>query len=360
MWLVLLCLVFGLGLISAAGWATGWNERQAVLQQRRAVLSSGLVYELDPARQEPAAEGRLVHATGRLVVPGTRLDRDFEVFASGVALLDRRVEMFQWQQEGSGPYTYKGVWSEKPIDSRAFSEKGHANPEFLRRELRIVAPRAAIGLLTISYDSIWQLGPAVPFVPTQASGAKLTPTGLYSGADPEHPAVGDLRVRYSIVRPDVVSVLGLLSQGTLRPFALEGRDLLVARTGTFSAVALAEVAPPVSSDVIWGLRGATAFGLLVGFWLLMQPAGALGDALERRRPLLADLVATGPLLIALALTVFSWALLAGVVWLRYRVLWGGAVVGAGLLLAGWMGWIVWTRWVFLQPVEYTPTRVREG
>jgi hypothetical protein len=172
---------------------------------------------------DPANEGRLVTIEGTLSVKKPPRDTQLGIGADAVMLL-RFAEMLQWQERCAGAScTYQQVWSPQVIDSRKFREpEGHKNPErlpittgrFSAGELRLgafVVDAAALGNYRL--DSALQTKP-VPFpvkdaeLPSNLAISFREVNGALYAGDPDHRAVGDLRISYRIIPAGNVELTG--------------------------------------------------------------------------------------------------------------------------------------------------------
>ncbi|HEY6892769.1 MAG TPA: TMEM43 family protein [Rhodanobacteraceae bacterium] len=172
---------------------------------------------------DPANEGRLVTIEGALSVKKPARDTQLGIDADAVMLL-RFAEMLQWQEKCNGATcTYQQVWSPQVIDSRKFREpEGHRNPErlpittgrFSAGEVRLGAfliDAAALGNYRL--DSSLQTKP-VPFpvkdaaLPSNLAISFREVNGALYAGDPEHRAVGDLRISYRIIPAGTVELVG--------------------------------------------------------------------------------------------------------------------------------------------------------
>jgi hypothetical protein len=172
---------------------------------------------------DPANEGRLVRLDGTLSVVKPARDTQLGIGADAVMLL-RFAEMLQWQERCSGTScTYQEVWSPLLIDSRKFREQeGHRNPErlpitsgrFSAGEMRLGAfavDAAALGNYRL--DSALQTKP-VPYpvkdaeLPSNLAVSFRELNGVLYAGDPEHRAVGDVRVSYRIIPAGKVELIG--------------------------------------------------------------------------------------------------------------------------------------------------------
>src|SRR5450756_1875270 len=106
--------------------------------------AAGLVVTVEPARVDPANEGKLVHVNGEVKAVAPLRDPEFRVAVTGLRLI-RTVEMYQWKAEkhterhttlggsedSSTTYTYHLTWNGSRIDSSHFRrpERRFARPE---------------------------------------------------------------------------------------------------------------------------------------------------------------------------------------------------------------------------------------
>ena len=174
-------------------------------------------------RIDPANEGRLVTVAGTLSVTKPPRDTQLGIGADGIMLL-RFAEMLQWQEKCNGASCiYQQVWSPQAIDSRKFREQeGHKNPErlpittgrFSAGEVRLGAflvDAAALGNYRL--DSALQTKP-VPYpvkdaeLPSNLAISFREVNGALYAGDPEHRAVGDLRISYRVIPAGNVELVG--------------------------------------------------------------------------------------------------------------------------------------------------------
>jgi hypothetical protein len=172
---------------------------------------------------DPANEGRIVKIDGTLSVVKPPRDTQLGIGADAVMLL-RFAEMLQWQEHCAGAdCTYQQVWSPLAIDSRKFRQpEGHRNPErlpitsgrFSAGEMRLGAfavDAAALG--NYRFDSALQTKP-VPYpvkdaqLPSNLAVSFREVNGVLYAGDPEHRAVGDVRVSYRIIPSGRVELTG--------------------------------------------------------------------------------------------------------------------------------------------------------
>lgn len=178
-------------------------------------------------RIDPANQGRLIEVSGQLRGADPPRDEQFGIHAQAGAIgLMRGVEMRQWEEScAQDSCKYEQVWSGELIDSSGFRERqGHQNPQrspfdgqlFNAAELRLGAfrfdPELAAQVL-FDDDSPVPLPVRASQLPPNLAATFSDREGMLYTGDPEHPAVGDVRVRYHVVGPIEVSSLRGVQDG---------------------------------------------------------------------------------------------------------------------------------------------------
>lgn len=176
-------------------------------------------------RIDPANENRAVVVKGRLRVAAPARDTQLGISADAVMLL-RFAEMLQWQEQCSGgECRYAKVWSPQLISSRRFREQeGHENPARLPlTSARFSAGDVRLGAFRVDAAMIgnYRLASALQAKPVAypVSASSLPQNlaisfrdrngALYAGDDPEHPAIGDVRVSYRVIPALDVEMTGV-------------------------------------------------------------------------------------------------------------------------------------------------------
>lgn len=348
----------GAVIVAAALPAMWCNEGRAITTARSLEEGQGAVVRVASDAVDPANEGRLVHLTGQAETTETLRDPDFGISASAIRLV-RTTQMYQWQEResettrdkpggGTGTetvktYSYFRTWSEKAIDSDRFhSSTSAANPGPLPFASRTFAAETVkLGAFTLSrplVDQIKQREP-LPITPTLAaalprsSGMRLVDGGFYRGLDPASPRVGDLRVQFSVVRPQPVSVVAAQLGTTLAPYQTRAGDtLLMLEPGRRSAESMFRLATAVDRVLTWILRGAGLALVFVGVLLVFRPIAVLGSLV----PVVGSLLGAGLWLFSLGFAaVLSCATIA-LAWVFYRPLFALTLLLAALLTLAWL------------------------
>jgi hypothetical protein len=261
--------------------------------------------------------------------------------------------MYQWKESketetrkklGGGEetvttYTYRKEWSSFLNDSSNFQEpSGHENPsEFPYDSMTWDAETVPVGAFFLSADLISQLSNfsdlPVRDVPEGAAwpeNAKTNKGGIYLGADPAQPQVGDARIKFSVVEPGPVSIVAAQAGDSFAEYRTKaGGTIGMITAGKVSAQQMFEDAIAQNTLITWLVRLGGFILLWIGFALLFAPLSVLADIV----PLFGSLVgaATGLvaflLALAVALTIIAFA------WLFFRPLLGVTLLILAIIAA---------------------------
>lgn len=347
-------VLFGLLLLVVGIVLLFWNEGRAVRTYRSLAEGKGLVVSVDPARVDPANEGKLVHVSGEAKAPGRVSDGEFGVTTEGLAL-ERKAQMYQWKEQsqtetrkklGGGEesvttYTYTQVWSDRRIDSASFKRPaGHANPEMRYPGKEFYAKDAKLGAFRLDDPVLSQLS-ATRDVPLDANlvnslrgrlggQAQAHDGGLYIGANPGEPRVGDLRITFAAAPEGPTSVIGRQAAGGFAPYQTHAGDrLLMAETGMKTSDQMFKEAADENRILTWILRLVGAILVFVAFALMLKPLEVVADVV----PLIGDIVGFGAGIAAALLTAIVAPLVVAVAWFWYRPLVSLVLIAVGLAVA---------------------------
>jgi len=347
-------ILVGLVLIAGACAGLFWNEGRAVTTQRSLAEGAGQVTNIPSERVVPENEGKLVHVAGPFATKAPLVDPEFQVSATG-AVLERRVEMFQWKEdketetqknfggseERKTTYKYTKVWSSSQIDSKRFRvTSGHSNPQMRYRGQTIAAKDATVGafqpsdavLRRLAAGEKMALAPSLAEQLSQRLGRKvqIVDGEIYLGDNPDNPAVGDLRISYKLANPSVVSIVGRQAGTDFAPFQTKAGDaLLFVKSGNVDAAQIFKQAQDENRIMTWIFRAVGLLFMMVGFTLLMGPLVALGDIV----PFIGSLLGAGAMLIGMVLTAIVGPTVMAIAWLWYRPLVGIGMIAFGLAVA---------------------------
>ena len=351
----------GLVVIIVAIGVLFWNEGRSIKAYRALVEGAGLVVSVDAAAVDAANEGKLVHITGAVAPDGTPGDEEFGIFAEGAVALGREVEMYQWvessesksetklggSEETVTTYSYKKEWRSGHADSSEFRQpEGHENPAPVVESHRFRIDSATVGAFSVPGYEVADLASetAVKLNAEDAerAGAVLGVTvhvereGLYAGADPARPEVGDLRIRFNRADLAEASFVGVQSGEWLETYtASNGREIFLGAAGRESAATMFAAAQSENTLITWLVRLGGLVGLLVGFLMLFSIFGVLGDVV----PFIGSLVRMGTGLTAVILTALIGPLVIAIGWFAYRPVLAVAILLGGALTAGAIIWL---------------------
>lgn len=346
----------GVVLVCAALPAMWCNEGRAVTTARSLEEGQGAVISIASDRLDPAHEGALVHLSGRAETEETLVDPDFGVSTTAVKLL-RTTEMYQWREHeqsetrdkpGGGKetvktYTYSLGWSERTIDSSSFHQSwSHENPgpvpfpstTFVARAVRLGAftlSRALVDEIDVAEDLPVSSGMATA-LPRQ-TGMRLVEAGYYRGHDPAQPNLGDVRVRFKAVRPQVVSVVARQAGSSFEPYPTRAGDrLLMLEAGTRSAESMFRTARVVNRVLTWILRAVGFLFVFLGVLLVFRPLAVLGSVV----PLFGSLLEAGLGLFSFGVAAVLSFVTIATAWVFYRPLFGLGLLAASGVAIFWL------------------------
>ncbi len=352
-------VLFGLVLFVAAFPVLFWNESRAVQTARSLSEGQGAVVAVQADAVTAGNEGKLVHVSGAVDSGEELFDEEWNVQAKAVKLI-RTVEMYQWKEEekseskkklGGGTetvktYTYSQEWSDEPIDSSQFQETaGHENPgAFPVESQTLVADPVKVGAFTLSTEQLDQLNNATDLKVDQAAAeqlpdevrdqVKVAEGRYFLGANPAAPAVGDVRVSFSVVNPSQLSLVGVQTGETFAAFqAKAGDTVLLVEEGMLTAAQMFKAAQERNAVLTWILRAVGFFMFFLGTFLIFRPLAVFADVL----PLFGTMLGAGIGLFAFLISVVLSSLTIAVAWIFVRPVLGITLL---LLAAGATFWLI--------------------
>jgi len=334
-------IVVGIILIIVGTGLLFWNEGRAVKTYNTLKEGQGLVIDVTSDSVDADNDGKLVHLTADALTDETLVDQDFGISAN-VIRLRRDVLMYQWEETrqsetrkkfGGGEetvttYTYSKEWSSSLNDSSDFqSPSGHENPsKFPFDSMTWDAEDVPVGAFHLSPDLVSQLSDfadlSVREIPEGAAwpeDAKLSNGGIFLGADPAQPQIGDVWINFSVVEQGPVSLIAAQNGDTFAEYQTKaGGAIAMIVAGNVPAQQMFEDAIAQNTLITWLVRLSGFILIWIGFGLLFAPLSVLTDIV----PIFGSLVgaATGLISFLLALAV-SLTVIA-IAWLFFRPLLG--------------------------------------
>jgi len=333
----LLGMLLGIALLVGSVLLLYWNEGRAVDASRALANGERQVVEASVEAVDPKLEGALIHATGPLTAVTPAKDPVFGIGGSNLVRVQRKVEMFQWQEQEvsnkhdsvggtmttEATFKYHTGWSEKPWNSSKFRyPEGHQNPAMAVRSQSFNAREIRLGAYRLS-DVLLEKISVFHRVPIDGSvaappGYRLDGDGFYLGSgSATTPAVGDVRITFAGVPEQTISVVAGVSSGMFDAFREpNGYAIAIGQPGVATSEVLFHVAKGQESGRTWILRGVGALLMLLGFIFAAGPVVTLLAFL----PLLEGMAQAGVFLIALTLTLPLTIATIAVAWFAHRPL----------------------------------------
>ena len=356
-------ILTGIILIIAGTWLLWWNEGRT-FNTAGAIKEAELVTQdvQDISRLDPTLEGKLIHAIGHADTKDTVRDPIFGVEVNALNI-ERKAEFYQWEEDsrkesrkklGGGEetvttYTYSARWTNSPVDSNKFQDPSYrgrnivlANvedktywaenitfgayrlPQFLANSIGGEKP---ITLRNLNTDSISQIV-MTPTGYTPKQMIHVQGSTVYIGANPNDPAIGDVRITFEQTPPADVSIIAQVIRGTFEPFtASNGYTFSRLEMGTKGIAAMFEDARSDNNIMAWVLRVIGAFCVIIGLRIVFNPLSVIADVI----PILGTIVGAGAGVVAFLIGL-AWSLVViAVAWVRYRPLVACGLIGVALV-----------------------------
>lgn len=345
-------IFFGLILFLGAFVLLFWNEGRAVKRHKALQEGGGIVASVDAGTVDSANEGKLIHITGEATTDEVLSDPDFPVSANALRLR-RSVEIYQWQESSSSEtkqklgggtetvttYKYDKGWSSSLEDSSRFKEPaGHQNPSSVRFDSKEeTAQNVTLGAFHLSESDVrgisqWE-GVLVDETAELPEGTRPWNGGAYVGENPDSPQVGDLRIKFDLVRPTTISLVGAQEGDSIGTYRTKnGGTIHLMDMGTHSAEEMFQAAEASNKTLTWILRFVGFFVMFFGLLAILAPLKVLADVV----PFVGRIVGAGTGMISfLVAAIFSLGTIA-IAWIVYRPLIGltllALVAGAIILV----------------------------
>ena len=284
----------------------GYNGIEA---SRRSDLNSevaALCQELaDPFDGDPALDGKLVHVTGTATTEEVLTDPDFKVSANAIRL-SRLVNYYQIVEQeeedldGNITYYYSQMWTEEPVDSDHFYGDEYAGKNFIIKKFDQWESQASdvrLGSRKLDQGMVWKMENSralmldsldvtalneevQKIIGNRGEFVSTYENILYIGADPSYPQVGDVRIIFSIIPQNTVSVVAVAQGDSFVPYeAKNGKKIAWLHDGVYS---VDQFVSEEQEDTEYVDRAGWVMGILhilLGSWLLFKGLKRRGTSL---------------------------------------------------------------------------------
>jgi hypothetical protein len=350
-------ILFGLLLVIGSIVLLFWNEGRAVKTDQSLKEGASAVISVSSEKKDPANEGKLIHFSGLARTPSVLTDVDFGVGGSALKL-HRIVEVYQWKEnttsntveklgggtETTTTYSYDKDWSDNLIGSSSFKEaEAHQNPTSKRFEDKEwIAQNVNVGVYTISEDLLNSLSGYQPLTLTQEMFATLPSTTqeqlklvgniiYFQTSDATLPEIGNNRIHYESIAPQVISIIAKQSGAALVPYETKnGRTISMIQTGDETAKEMFAGAVANNQMMTWILRFLGMILMFSGFKMILELLPVVASVI----PFIGRILGAGVSLVCALLTLIVSTITIAVAWITYRPL-----VGIILLLLAGLGYV---------------------
>ncbi len=349
-------VVFGLVLFLCSFVLLFWNEGRSVQTAKTLDEGAAIVKSVPVQAVDATNEGKLVHVSGNATTTESLIDEDFGLEVQALRLT-RSVEMYQWVQKEESEtrkkvggseekvtkFTYTKAWVGSLNDSSKFKEQaGHKNPANMPyKALDRVAQGATMSAFRVppvvlekvaKFDAL----PATEAQLTKLTGdvrarAKVRDSVLYVASEPASPEVGDYRVSFQVVKPQVVSLIARQVGNSFDAYrAQAGDEIMLVEQGTVEAAVMFRAAKDANASLTWILRLVGWLAMAIGLTLMLKPIAVVADFI----PMIGSFVGFGAFLFSIVLASALSLVTIAIAWIAVRPILGVAIlVGAAGALA---------------------------
>lgn len=346
-------ILIGIALLIGSVILVFWNEGHGLHTAQSLQQAHEALIKVPDAPVDPNNNLRVVYLSGKATTEDMLDDKLFNVSVNAIQL-NRDVKMYQWKEEkeektdsqygGSErtttTYSYRKVWSSSLIDSSSFKEGGHDNPpKFPVKSQTQYAENVTVGDFSLPTDLIEMISGdttvALDKTDLPALSEKIhkpviaQDDGLYAGANPDSPQIGDLTIHMKAVYPQDVSIIAQQTDTTLQAYmAPAGQSVLLLEMGHVSSDEMIHNAEVSNRILTWVLRGVSLLLMMIGFSLIMQPVVILADVI----PFLGSIASFGTGLVAFVLGLGLWSVTTAIAWFAVRPLMSIGLIAVAAVL----------------------------
>lgn len=329
---------FGIILIIAGIILLQWNEGRTIKTKRALNEGAEKVVSISATVIDPANENKLVHLSGIAITESILKDNVFGVSENAIHL-KRDVEMYQWKETESSKkekklggsketttvYNYAKAWSSSLNNSSNFKiSEGHTNPSgFLYNKVSKHSSDVTVGDFQLSGSQIGSIGgyesvDLSNLAPLKIENASITDNVIFIGkGSTQAPQIGDMKVRFSIVKSKTISLVSVQKANTFMPYVAEnGKNIELLSIGTQSAKQMFKSAQNDNKLMGYLLRVLGIVMIFIGFSLIFKPLSVLADVV----PFIGSIVGFGTGILAFLLSLIIGLVTIAVAWIAYRPL----------------------------------------
>ena len=346
-------VIFGLILFVASFPVLFLNEGRAVNTAKALEEGAGAVISVSSESVDSSNSGKLVHMTGFASTEEMLTDQTFGIKHRALKLR-RIVEMYLWVEskesktekkmgggeERTTTYSYNMEWSSQHHNSANFKNpQGHSNPpEMPYGQRSTTASLISLGDFVLSDSLVSRLTSYSP-LPVSIEALNKADSSLqgqltvhgdkYYIGDPLRPEVGDMKIWFSTVEPQTISVVSQQANNSFTPYiASNGNAVELLQSGSVNAANMFDKAQKDNTIFTWIIRGLGCLLMFIGLYLIFRPLVVVADVI----PIVGDLLDMGLGLFAAIIALPLSLITIAIAWIFYRPVIGIILLGVSVFI----------------------------
>jgi hypothetical protein len=343
-------IVLGIFLFFASFPLLWWNEGRTIHRMETLLEGEKIVIPLSLSSIQEQNNGKLVHFSGHADSPFVVKDPLFGIEVKALKLV-RIVEMYQWietkhEKEGKpSDYSYSRDWSEEIHKSQNFDEpNGHQNPTSkpFQNETWVANP-IQVGPFTLSQNLINMLTDYTAYPLTDETFKHMSPNlqqrlplqGPYyqSSKNPEIPEIGDVRISFTIIPPQEVSVLGKQQGNHITGYSLKKDKIEDLKAGNYSAQDMFDMLHQENAIEKWLYRLLGYILAFMGLRTVLRPLTFLSE----RIPVVGQVLVGGVGFFSSLIALITSSITIALAWLAYRPAFSIPILSLCLFFSVYLG-----------------------
>ena len=247
-----------------------YNEGRTVATQSTINEARKKYTDVSSKKIDDKYEGKLIATKGKIDLSeaSTPTDSIFGITAKAAKLV-RTVEIYQWKEECTTDdndkknCTYEKVWEDRLIDSSEFETSGHDNPASVLYESETyIADNVKLGAFILPEELIKSLSTSkkktnnnlTEEYKTKVDGFEISNNYITNVKD-NNPEIGNIRISYSYVDEETVSVMAVQTDNTFEAFtSKKGKDIYKIMKGNHTGAQILEGMTKTNNTWKWILR----------------------------------------------------------------------------------------------------------
>lgn len=327
-------MIIGLILFVLSFFVLWLNEKSNANQIKIAdYMSKNAIEVTSPEREN---DNKLISVSGNAKTDETLSDGIISL--KNTLVLDRNVEMYQWEENSddensqSTNYIYKKQWSDDEINSDNFHKSGYVNPPFTVKSIRYNAKSGSFGEFKLTKTQTEKIGNLNSYTNLPANSKYKIEDGMYyyKGHDYTNPQIGDIRISYSYAPSGTgISLIGTQkTDNSVEPMISKFGQIYVQYDGILTKNEIIEKFRQQNSLKTWLLRLLGFILMFFGLKLITNPIVTISAFI----PLLAELVNFATTSIVLIVALILSSVTIGIAWFAYRLFWALLLFGISAIL----------------------------